>query len=519
MEYSSLYPCELAPPPFPIGPEAQMRLALFACLFALLLLAACSGDDVEQPVIERGLSIRDAGLDPEDPAPLTRPVAWAEARDADSVLIHLAFVARDSTPAMLALTPTSGEDASGFVRWEVELPPRTDNEALDYRFEAYSGMAIESEGPHRVEPGSFVIDFPWPDWPVPAYDWPEMGDASRVLDGAEDEATLKHPLPYRVINHPIWTTREHETISSNGARLREGIGVEVDGQAYFLPLAVLVWNKLANLNLGSQRSGVSYSPLTDATLHFDSGFTPDSYPKSEDWRPGGWFNNNMLLAIGSLRLDGVSAYSQMLGIGFIGPEAGRRLTPRPAIMVDMALWGQLHPETLILEGDQQLGDEFDYMGWENPFSEYWISSEIRFPLARTDDRMHPKQRVFGILFPDDPVVVPLQGREDFVHHTRVSGLDVVILNTTNVVVALHAKHPLTGEPLKLTRSRARWRRTPLFEDDSADPSLWTLEGVAISGPARGHRLGWIPSTRAFWYAWYAIYPEARFELPEAVHER
>lgn len=39
------------------------------------------------------------------------------------------------------------------------------------------------------------------------------------------------------------------------------------------------------------------------------------------------------------------------------------------------------------------------------------------------------------------------------------------------------------------------------------------------GPAKGTRLGRIPSMSSFWFAWYAMYPEARFELPEIVHQR
>ena len=498
-----------------------MRPAFFARLFPLLLLAACSGDEFElkQPRIERGLSIRDAGLDPVDPAPLTRPVAWVEARDADSVRVHYAFVAGDSTLASLVLLPTSGEDAAGFVRWEVELPPRTDDEALDYRFEARSGMAIESEGPWRVSPTPFVIDFPWPDWPDPDYDWPQTGDVSRILDGAEDEATLAQPLPFEAIREPIWTPLNRETISANSAGVRYGIGIEVDGQSWFLPVALMLWNEVANLTFGPLRSGVSFCPLTDTALHFDSGFTPDALPKRHDWRPSGLFNNNLLVAIDGLDRDQVSPHSQMMGFAFLGPEAGNRLTPRPSVLVEIKLWGRLHPETLVLEGDPALVDDFDYLNRPNPYAEYWRTPEIRFPIARTDDRMHPKHRVFGVLFPDDPVVVPLETREDFVHHTTVSGLDVVILHTNNLAMALHAKHPLSGEPLRLARSRASWRQTPLFEDDSADPSIWTLEGVAISGPAKGHRLGWIPAMRAFWFAWYAMYPEARFELPELVHQR
>ena len=153
------------PPPHESARRVPMRPIFSVCL--LLLLAACSGDEYElkQPRVERGLSIRDAGLDPFEPAPLTRPVAWADARDADSVVVDYAFVAGDSVLARVALFPTSGEDPAGFVRWEAGVPPRTPEESLDYRFTAFGAAGSEARGPFRVTPSPLAIDFPWPDWP------------------------------------------------------------------------------------------------------------------------------------------------------------------------------------------------------------------------------------------------------------------------------------------------------------------------------------------------------------------
>ena len=427
--------------------------------------------------------------------------------------------AGDSVLARLALLPISGEDPAGFVRWEAGLPPRTPDESLDYRFTAHGVAADEQVGPFRVSPTPLTIDFPWPSWPEPEYDWPSRGDITRILDGAEDEATLAPAFPFDVIREPIWTPLERQTITANSAGIREGIGIEVDGQAYFLPLAVMLWNEVANLTFGPWRSGVSYCPLTDTILHFDSGFEPGALPKWHDWAPAGLYNSNLSVGIEGLSPGSSSPFNQMMGYAFLGPKEGKRLVPRPSVLVDIGLWERLHPNTLVLEGDPGNIDKFDYIRRPNPYAEYWRSPELRAPVARTDDRMHPKSRVFGVLFPDDPVVLPLTPRQDFVHHARISGLDVVILHTNQLSIALHAKHPLSGDPLRLSRSRASWRQMPLFEDDSGDPSLWTLEGVAISGPAKGTRLGWIPSMSSFWFAWYAMYPEARFELPEAVHQR
>ena len=498
---------------------------------ALVLLSACSGDEFEAKTADaqRGLAIRDAGLDPLDPLPLTRPVAWVDARDADSVVVHLRFLDESTggdpgltTQSVQLVAGSGGEDAAGFRRWEAELPPRAEEEVLEYWFEATdpgSATAWPVGAPTerlRVEASPLVVDFEWPDWPEPAFEWPSRGDPTRILDGAEDEATLIASFPFDVIREPIWTPRAQATVLANSANVREGIGIEVNGKSWFLPFAVMLWNEVANLTFDDIRSGVSYCPLTDTILHFDSRFDPNALPKWHNYAPAGLFNSNLSVGIQGLSDGASSPFNQMVGVAFNGPDKGKRLLPRPAVIVDINLWTRLHPETLVLEGDPDNVDEFDYIQRANPYAEYWRSDEIRFPVARTDDRLRVKQRVFGLLFPDDPVVLELDRGSDFIHHTSAGGIDVVILHTNKMAIALHARHPLTGAPIRFSRSRATWRETPLFEDDSAEPGLWTMEGVALTGPAKGMRLGWVPSMSSFWFAWYALYPEARFELPELV---
>jgi hypothetical protein len=68
--------------------------------------------------------------------------------------------------------------------------------------------------------------------------------------------------------------------------------------------------------------------------------------------------------------------------------------------------------------------------------------------------------------------------------------------------------PSTGELLNFKKASASYNSYRLYEDDRAEPSLWTPTGVAVSGPLAGTRLNWIPSMRAFWFAWYAMYPSS-----------
>lgn len=503
---------------------------------ALLCLAACSGDErnFKAPTVEDGLAVEDFGLTPDDPAPLEAATAWLRARDADGVDLLFAGAPEDDFQApefdaerldyeRRPLRRVDDPDARGFARWEADLPRRGENEVLLYFFELQAGadsLSAPPEGrrdPVAVAARPIVVDFEVPPWPPLSRPIPCHGDPARILDGAEDQGTLAGAPVFDVIRTPDWRKVNRASILGNLAGVTRGIGVEWGGEAWFFPLAILLWNEVSNQRLGDEQTALTYCPLTDTALLFDTGMDPEALPKWHDFEPTGLYNSNLSVSIRNRPEDRRTIFNQMLGFGFVGPQSGECLSILPSYLVEFSLWERLHPDTWVLEGDPDLAG-FDWDSRENPYETYWRDhDEIRAPVARTDERFPAKSRVMGLLTGTDPVVVPLGG-QPFVHHTRAAGLDVVVLHQRGTAIALEARHPVSGEPLHFRRSRATWRRTNLYEDDRPEPSLWTFEGVAIAGPLKGERLAWVPSMQAFWFAWYAIYPESRVEVPEPASE-
>jgi Protein of unknown function (DUF3179) len=507
-------------------------LALLALFWALV---GCSGDDqtFRTPPIVRGLAVEDFGLTPSDPAPLDDAVAWAVARDATALTLRYvgvrssdladpAFDPAAQTYEVLDLTVQTEEDPRGFRQWEAPLPLRGDDEALLYFFEAAApedslevpaGGAVESV---QVAAQPIVIDFPWPAWPQLSQEMECDADRSRVFDGAEDEATLAGAFPFEEIRNPEWLRSNRSTIIANLAGVTHGIGVEWGGESYFFPIAIMLWNEVSNQRLGNLQTAMSYCPLTDTALLFDTGFDPEALPKAHFYTPAGLFNSNLMVVVDDRRADRRSIFGQMLGFAFTGPETGTCLKPLPSYQIEYHLWLKLHPDTWILNGDPALASQFDYLSRDNPYSTYWrTQAELRAPVAHDDGRLPRKAPVLGILGGADPVAIAM-GRTNFVHHTSVAGLDVVVFQQRRTAIALERRHPTTGAPMRFTQTRGSWRGFRLYRDDSVEPSLWTMEGVAIAGPLKGARLAWMPSMKAFWFAWYAIYPETRFEVPDEI---
>lgn len=180
-------------------------------------------------------------------------------------------------------------------------------------------------------------------------------------------------------------------------------------------------------------------------------------------------------------------------------------------MTSINFWRKLHPDTWVLEGNDP--EIRNWLTVDNPYRNYWRDESLRAPISEPDPPpvMGMKENVLGIMGAGDPLAIALR-RHPFVHHDRVGSTPIVVFYQSRTAFCLERALPDTGE-LTFRRSSATWNGIQLYVDDQPDPSFWTPEGIAISGPLRGRRLAWIPSMNAFWFAWYTMYPETRFVDP------
>ena len=90
-----------------------------------------------------------------------------------------------------------------------------------------------------------------------------------------------------------------------------------------------------------------------------------------------------------------SLWLPIQGMAISGPLAGRRLIRLPLRKEPMATWFENHPETGVLE--RPMLKQIDYRF--SPFSAYWASTEIPYPVDGLDSRFHPKEIVLGVEYP------------------------------------------------------------------------------------------------------------------------
>jgi len=88
-----------------------------------------------------------------------------------------------------------------------------------------------------------------------------------------------------------------------------------------------------------------------------------------------------------------SLWSQLRGDAVAGPLTGAKLERVRVRQEPAAVWAKRHPETRVLARPEpkRLDDR------HSPYSRYWGSEEVPFPVDSQDRRYHPKEVVLGVV--------------------------------------------------------------------------------------------------------------------------
>lgn len=275
------------------------------------------------------------------------------------------------------------------------------------------------------------------------------------------------------------------------------IGLTVDGQAYAVPLSVLRWHEVANLDVGGAQLAVTYCPLTGSSLAFDRA----AIDGGKFGVSGLLFKNNLVM-YDSTRQE--SLWPQMNRAAGCGPRAGTALTMVPVIEMTWAGWTSLHPDTQVIMGPN---DQTQYA--RNPYGDYAEPTNPRLSVPmEIDDRRPPKERALGVPRSGGGIAFPFGELDNgepvrAIAATRGPQEALVIFWDRARRAAMAYRPFIDGE--RLTFSVADGQ----IQDDETG-SMWRIDGVATSGPLQGRRLE--PFAKAyvsFWFAWAAFQPETQ----------
>lgn len=263
-----------------------------------------------------------------------------------------------------------------------------------------------------------------------------------------------------------------------------------------VPLNILYFHEVVNLELGDRRLAVTYCPLTGSGLVFDRG--PMS--GAELGVSGLLFRNNLIVF--DRRGDESSLWSQMGRQALCGPSAGTRMTPSPVIEATWEGWQALRPDTRVVSRRTGFGGSYDF----NPYADYMRvdNPDLLVPMS-IDERRPPKERVLGIPRGGDGGVAYPFGELSRAERRVIPGIragrPLVVLWSRVHGAAAAFYTDLDGETVTLEVAENGFR-------DAATGSLWRVDGRAVEGELEGRALEAVPDAYvAFWFAWAAFQPE------------
>ena len=274
-------------------------------------------------------------------------------------------------------------------------------------------------------------------------------------------------------------------------------GVEIDGDARAYPLRILDWHEMLNDVVGGVPVTLAYCTLCGSGILYDTRVAGRSEPFVFG-SSGFLYRSNKLMYDQATH----SLWNQFTGRPVVGPLTGSgiELAVLPLTIASWQDWHAAHPATKVLS--LETGHQRDYTPGQ-PYGDYFASAELMFPVLVPDQRLAPKDYVFGLRAEGARKAWPLAafagGR---VLNERVGEVPVVLVGDA------------ASRTVRAYRSDGRRFAAGAEEGTlQAGDERWRIEESALVGP-QGERLARLPGHIAYWFAWQAFIEGAPLAVPD-----
>ena len=274
-------------------------------------------------------------------------------------------------------------------------------------------------------------------------------------------------------------------------------GVTINGDARAYPYRIMDWHEMFNDVIGGVPVSLAYCTLCGSGILYDTRV--DGYD-----RPFVFGSSGFLYRSNKLMYDREthSLWNQFTGRPVVGELTGSGIELKilPVVTTSWLEWRRRYPDARVLS--LETGYQRDYTPGR-PYGEYFADAALMFPALTTDQRLRPKDEVFGLRITGAEKAWPLAvfdgGR---VINDRVGIIDMVLVGdagTRTVRAYRSGGRKFEKSDDELTRIRA-------------DQETWQVTEGALRGPG-GATLPRLPGHLAYWFAWSGYLGNA--ELYEA----
>lgn len=270
-----------------------------------------------------------------------------------------------------------------------------------------------------------------------------------------------------------------------------------DVRAY--PHAILDWHEIINDKTENHSLAVVYCPLTGTGIGWDRILEGEETTFGVS---GLLYNSNI---VPYDRLTG-SNWSQLLNKSVNGSLIGEKAATYNLIETTWKTWRQMFPNTKVVTTETSHNRNYQ----QYPYGNYKSSDNLIFPVSNTDTRLHPKERVLGVISGENAKAYrfdpSFSGNKLVQDEFQQERLVVVSNHAANFIVAykriLSDGTELTFFPIT--------NELPLVISDN-EGTKWDITGKAVSGPRTGQQLETVQQMVGYWFAFPAFYPNVELE--------
>ena len=275
-------------------------------------------------------------------------------------------------------------------------------------------------------------------------------------------------------------------------------GIAVDGDARAYPKRILAWHEMALDRVGGLELTIVYCTLCGTVIPYES------VVDGEHIRFG---TSGLLYRSNKVMFDHgtMSLWNTFEGVPVIGSRVGSglQLTRRSMVTATWGEWRRRHPETTVLS--LATGHQRDYAEGA-AYRDYFRTDRLMFQVQAWDDRLDNKDEVVVMLLDGPaggdrrPVALSVDFLEEHpVFQAEVAGHSFVVVTS-----------PDGANRVYRTQGERFERRLDDFRVVDVDGRVWRVtedELVALGDDDTGARLTRLPANRAFWFGWFAQFPQ------------
>lgn len=384
-------------------------------------------------------------------------------------------------------------DAIFFTRKESRQPLFTLLESLTgERFEGYYEW-VEYVGAHEElvpKPG-------YDEWKGSLFSRIDRGYEEILYRGVERRLRLEEVVSGGVAIEGIPAIDSPAVIAGSEAAYldpaEQVFGVSIDGEARAYPLRILDWHEMLNDELGGRPLTLSYCTLCGSGILYDASM------------PGGgrfWFGTSGLLYRSNklmLERESRSLWSNLTGQPVVGSQVGSglELPVLPMTRTSWSEWLERHPSTTVLDLGPLRGTFSRRYGFDyRPGQANRAREGVAFPVWLKSSRLERGAEVYTLLVAGTPKAYPLDRLyAEGVVNDSLGGVELVLVadGESGAVRAFERRgraFAAGADGALVDQTGGSWR---VLEEGLAADGQPTLPRVA------GHV--------AYWFGWYAFYPQ------------